>query len=487
MSDPKAEPAKKSKSKPSRSKQSSGTSAPKLKVVIRRLPSNLPEAIFWQSVDRWVTDETVSWKLYIKGKLRTKLNKENVPSRAYVEFLTPEAVIAFNQDYNGHLFRDKQGNESTAVVEYAPYQKVPHTTRKADTKIGTIETDEDYVSFLNALNKPPEPTPDINELAAQTSNTLTEPTSTPLLDALKAAKESSTIKGYHSHYREQSSQPRSRAQQLEDEQTFNRKAPLLPKSQQDIDTPANPVESASKDEKGKEKEGGGGGGGKKKNKQKAAIAATPAVASPGSGSSAQPKSAPPHLPKQAPSTQPSASSSSNRPAAGEPPRPRPVVGSRGGLLAALGVATEARVAASSRKSSGRQRDASGGAPTSEVPTTPTSAAPLPAGVLAIPTSSISTPAPEPPITPGKSRRGGKNRGRGGGSSAIGGGGGGEGGGASSTPSEMPRIDDPGQALPPVASSQRGGGRGSRGRGGRGRGRGRGGASGAGDQPGASTT
>jgi hypothetical protein len=32
------------------------------------------------------------------------------------------------------------GNESVAVVEYALYQKVPHEKRKADSKIGTIET-----------------------------------------------------------------------------------------------------------------------------------------------------------------------------------------------------------------------------------------------------------------------------------------------------------------------------------------------------------
>jgi regulator of nonsense transcripts 3 len=86
----------------------------------------------------------------------TRLNRENTPSRAYVEFVTPEAVITFNRDYNGHVFRDKQGalrikylcvydihssigNESSVVVEYAPYQKVPHEKRKADAKAGTIE------------------------------------------------------------------------------------------------------------------------------------------------------------------------------------------------------------------------------------------------------------------------------------------------------------------------------------------------------------
>ncbi|KAN0082398.1 hypothetical protein V8E55_008193 [Tylopilus felleus] len=45
-----------------------------LKSVYRGLPLNLPEEIFWQSVQAWVT-------------LRTKrLNKEHIPSRAYLAF-----------------------------------------------------------------------------------------------------------------------------------------------------------------------------------------------------------------------------------------------------------------------------------------------------------------------------------------------------------------------------------------------------------------
>jgi regulator of nonsense transcripts 3 len=32
----------------------------RLKTVVRRLPRNLPEDIFWQSVQTWVTDDTVT-------------------------------------------------------------------------------------------------------------------------------------------------------------------------------------------------------------------------------------------------------------------------------------------------------------------------------------------------------------------------------------------------------------------------------------------
>ncbi|EUC62084.1 Smg-4/UPF3 family protein [Rhizoctonia solani AG-3 Rhs1AP] len=445
----KPEPPSKSKTKSSRTKQSASGNTPRLKVVVRRLPPNLPETIFWQSVAQWVTDESSSWKLYVPGKLRTKLNRENTPSRAYVEFTTPEAVVVFNRDYNGHVFRDKQGNESVVVVEYAPYQKVPHEKRKADGKIGTIEAEEDFISFLEALNKPAEPTTDVNELVVHATTTTTEPMSTPLLDALKAAKEANTIKGYHSHYRDQPAQSRHRTHDLDDAETFNRKAPL--KGQQDANSPETKETEKGKDRE-KDKEGGGKRG---KNRQKEKMPAAVGPKSP------KPASATP----QQPPTPSRAESSRARPPASA------AVGMNARVLAALGGG------APSGRKGGKQRDPSASdQPSSEPAPASTPAVPLPAGVLAMPAGV------KPPETPKKSR-GGRGRGRGGGAVSKESKEGGSGGSAATALVDMPRIDDPGQALPPVASTQRGRGEGGggsgRGRGGRVRGRGRGGGGGGG--------
>ena len=46
--------------------------ADKLKTIVRRLPPNLPEDIFWQSVQPWVSDETATWKIFYPGKVRKK-------------------------------------------------------------------------------------------------------------------------------------------------------------------------------------------------------------------------------------------------------------------------------------------------------------------------------------------------------------------------------------------------------------------------------
>lgn len=37
------------------------------------------------------------------------LNKENIPSRAYISFKSEEQLAQFSQGYDGHLFRDKTG------------------------------------------------------------------------------------------------------------------------------------------------------------------------------------------------------------------------------------------------------------------------------------------------------------------------------------------------------------------------------------------
>jgi regulator of nonsense transcripts 3 len=85
MSSVTIEPAKKSqtrsKAKEKRqgpTKAANGTD--RLKTVVRRLPPNLPEQVFWQSVQTWVTDDTVLWKEFCPGKVK----KKSVPERIVV-------------------------------------------------------------------------------------------------------------------------------------------------------------------------------------------------------------------------------------------------------------------------------------------------------------------------------------------------------------------------------------------------------------------
>ncbi|KAF8558615.1 hypothetical protein OG21DRAFT_1080389 [Imleria badia] len=179
----------------------------RLKTVVRRLPPNLPGDIFWQSVQAWVTDDTVTWKSYHPGKLRTKrVNKEGIPSRAYIAFKNEAQVATFSRAYDGHLFRDKAGNESHAIVEYAPFQKVPAEKKKNDARNNTIDKDEDYLSFLETLKGAPKTESVSLETLIAASHPPPHPTTTPLLEALKAEKsaqkDKEAILRNHAHYKD---------------------------------------------------------------------------------------------------------------------------------------------------------------------------------------------------------------------------------------------------------------------------------------------
>ncbi|KAI6035770.1 Smg-4/UPF3 family-domain-containing protein [Pisolithus marmoratus] len=178
----------------------------RLKTVVRRLPPNLPEEVFWQSVQTWVTEETATWKVFCPGKLKKRMNKESVPSRAYIAFKNEEALAMFSREYDGHIFRDKSGNESHAIVEFAPFQKIPVERRKPDTRINTIDKDEDYISFLESLKKSEKPEPVSLEALVAAAQPAPPPTTTPLLEALKAEKlaqkDRETILRSHAHYKE---------------------------------------------------------------------------------------------------------------------------------------------------------------------------------------------------------------------------------------------------------------------------------------------
>ncbi|PFH50832.1 hypothetical protein AMATHDRAFT_47541 [Amanita thiersii Skay4041] len=189
-----------------RAAPSTPAAAERLKTVVRRLPPNLPEDVFWQSVQQWVTDDTTVWKAFHSGKFKKKVNKETVPSRAYIVFKNEEILAQFSREYDGHVFRDKQGNESQAVVEFSPFQKVPSDKKKGDKKNATIEEDEDYQSFITSLNEQASAEPVSIETLVASIQPLPQPKTTPLLEALKAEKtankDKEAILRNHAHYKD---------------------------------------------------------------------------------------------------------------------------------------------------------------------------------------------------------------------------------------------------------------------------------------------
>ncbi|KAI8097716.1 Smg-4/UPF3 family-domain-containing protein [Halteromyces radiatus] len=186
---------------------------PKTKVVVRRLPPNLPEDVFMNAVQQWTTDDLVDFKTYIPGKLAKSKAKESTFSRAYFHMKSIDAVIAFHQGFDGHIFMDSRGNESRAVVEFAPYQGIPKEHKAPDVRQGTIDEDPDYIKFLESLKadqtKETEGTEPVdgpaqierleNRLALVTAQALAQeqankPKTTPLLEHLRAQKAAKAAK-----------------------------------------------------------------------------------------------------------------------------------------------------------------------------------------------------------------------------------------------------------------------------------------------------
>jgi Smg-4/UPF3 family len=66
-----------------------------------------------EDILRWKVSETVddTDSVLVQPTLTRcgRLNKENIPSRAYIAFKSDELLATFSREYDGHLFRDKSG------------------------------------------------------------------------------------------------------------------------------------------------------------------------------------------------------------------------------------------------------------------------------------------------------------------------------------------------------------------------------------------
>ncbi|KAG0077616.1 hypothetical protein BGZ93_006888 [Podila epicladia] len=175
-----------------------GRGQAKTKIVVRRLPANLPEHVFADSIKPLVPDTAMDRPFtWVAGKVSKNPVKGNSFARAYIYFKVEKLALEFQKAYHGHIFVDRQGNEGRAHVEFAPFQKIPREQRKADPKQGTIEEDPEYIAFLQSMNA--EPTEADKEMKLSGTELLLKesavnPKSTPLLEALRAQKAAAQAK-----------------------------------------------------------------------------------------------------------------------------------------------------------------------------------------------------------------------------------------------------------------------------------------------------
>lgn len=251
---------------------------PTTKIVIRCLPADIPEHIFWRSIEPalpWFDPQKIGeitkrpmkvvdresntvvpkevdaytspnlvkldavpyWRLFVTGKKRRSEAKGDVPSRAYILFSSMTEAEHFHKKYHGHAFSRKDTVMTRARVEMAPYQHVPHTVNgKAavakDELAGTIDDDPDFVAFVNSQSPPalsappPEATPQLLSyaVAAQSSSTEnTAATTTPLIAYLKKMKASQPARAKKKPTTPATSSPVESRSTILDKKTRNRR------------------------------------------------------------------------------------------------------------------------------------------------------------------------------------------------------------------------------------------------------------------------
>ncbi|KAJ1947031.1 hypothetical protein EC988_005465, partial [Linderina pennispora] len=94
-------------------------------------------------------DSEPYWRQYVPGKVHRSKSKPPTASRAYILFASIDEVTHFHQRYHGHVFC-KNNVVSRALVELAMSQEIPRDYTPAKDAIeGTIEDDPDFQAFLN--------------------------------------------------------------------------------------------------------------------------------------------------------------------------------------------------------------------------------------------------------------------------------------------------------------------------------------------------
>lgn len=162
---------------------------PMTKVLIRRLPPSMTQDQFLEQVSPLPEHD---YLYFVKADMSMG---QFAFSRAYINFIEQQDIFMFREKFDNYVFVDAKGTEYPAVVEFAPFQRLPkkRVGKKKDLKCGTIESDPYYISFLESL-KNQEAESNVAQPKTEYSyqppdNTPKKVTTTPLLEYLKQRKQ----------------------------------------------------------------------------------------------------------------------------------------------------------------------------------------------------------------------------------------------------------------------------------------------------------
>ncbi|PYI20458.1 hypothetical protein BO99DRAFT_431644 [Aspergillus violaceofuscus CBS 115571] len=169
--------------------------APRLKLLIRRLPPGLTKAEFETALGpEWKTGAgKVDWFLYKPGKVSKDPAKPSRPSRAYIHVVSNDYTLPLSTQVRQTSFQDARNTFNDPVLlgppslEFAPFAKIPGSRSRKDARQGTIDQDPDFIAFLESLTQPITK-PAAIDSAADAEDKKDSMTITPLVQYIKDKK-----------------------------------------------------------------------------------------------------------------------------------------------------------------------------------------------------------------------------------------------------------------------------------------------------------
>lgn len=173
--------------------------APRLKLEIRRLPPGLTLSEFEEVMgDEWrLGNGKVDWREYRQGKVKQGLGKVAEQSRCYLHVVNEALVKELEARFLAVTFHDSAGTHKIPDLRHLPptmgfamMQRVPISSKiRADNRQGTIDTDAEFIAFLEAETQPivkPAALDSVNVDKDSTEKVKVK--TTPLIDALREKK-----------------------------------------------------------------------------------------------------------------------------------------------------------------------------------------------------------------------------------------------------------------------------------------------------------
>ncbi|TGJ82882.1 hypothetical protein E0Z10_g5885 [Xylaria hypoxylon] len=167
------------------------------KVIIRRLPPGMTADECWAILgDEWrVGKGRVDWARYDDGEISNDPADLSRPARFYLHITSLGDVSVLSEKVQQLKWEDARhtANDSALVgppyLEIASLQKIPTGKKRTDPRQGTIDSEPEFMKFLESLTAPtPTKEADPDQIAEDATKADVKVTTTPLVEYLREKK-----------------------------------------------------------------------------------------------------------------------------------------------------------------------------------------------------------------------------------------------------------------------------------------------------------